>query len=377
MIYLDNAATTIKKPQCVKQAVFDAMDRLGNSARGMHGPALAAAREIYAAREKAAAFFGAGRAERTVFTSNATEALNIAIEGAIKPGMHVITTEAEHNSVLRPLYRKARKGVKLTIVKADNKGRILAEDIEKAICPETSWLFCTHASNVTGNLLPLVEIGKICRGKGVHLGVDVAQSGGCIPIDMGKTGIELLCFTGHKGLLGPQGTGGLCVGQDITLTPFKVGGSGIHSFEKEHPSIIPEALEAGTANGHSIAGLSAAFDFLKETKVENIQKHESCLMRIFYEQVEKIPGVTVYGDFEAEDRTAVVSLNIRDYDSKEMGDVLWREYDIAVRAGVHCAPLIHRALGTEKQGTIRFSFSWFNTEEEALQAAWAVKKLAF
>lgn len=176
MIYLDNAATTIKKPQCVKQAVFDAMDRLGNSARGMHGPALAAAREIYAAREKAAAFFGAGRAERTVFTSNATEALNIAIEGAIKPGMHVITTEAEHNSVLRPLYRKARKGVKLTIVKADNKGRILAEDIEKAICPETSWLFCTHASNVTGNLLPLVEIGKICRGKGVHLGVDVARA---------------------------------------------------------------------------------------------------------------------------------------------------------------------------------------------------------
>lgn len=377
MIYLDNAATTLQKPQCVKQAVFDAMERLGNSARGMHGPALEAAREVYAAREKAAAFFGAEKAEQTVFTSNATEALNIAIEGAIQPGMHVITTEAEHNSVLRPLYRKVQKGVKLTIVRADKKGRISAEDMEKAMRPDTSWVFCTHASNVTGNLLPLDKIGKICRERGIYLGADVSQSGGCIPIDMEKMGIALLCFTGHKGLFGPQGTGGLCVRRDIALPSFKVGGSGIRSFEKEHPSVMPEALEAGTANGHGLAGLSAAFDFLKETKVENIQKKENHLARIFYEQVAKISGVTVYGDFEVEDRTAVVSLNIRDYDSKEMGDILWQEYDIAVRAGAHCAPLMHRALGTEKQGTIRFSFSWFNTEEEALQAAWAVKKLAF
>lgn len=377
MIYLDNAATTLTKPLCVKQAVFDAMDRLGNSARGMHGPALEAAREIYGARERAASFFGARGADRIVFTSNATEALNIAIEGAVKPGMHVITTEAEHNSVLRPLYRKTQKGVKLTIVKADKKGRISLEDIEKAMNPETSWVFCTHASNVTGNLLPLAKIGRICMEKGIHLGADVAQTGGGVPINMEKMGIELLCFTGHKGLLGPQGTGGLCVGPNLTLPPFKVGGSGIRSFEKAHPSGMPEALEAGTANGHGIAGLSAAFDFLKETKVENIQRHESRLMGIFYEQVKQISGVTVYGDFETKDRAAVVSLNIRDYDSKEIGDVLWQEYGIAVRAGIHCAPLLHRALGTEQQGTVRFSFSWFNTEEEALQAAWAVKKLAF
>lgn len=377
MIYLDNAATTLIKPLCVKQAVFDAMDRLGNSARGMHGPALETAREIYGAREKAASFFGAQGADRIVFTSNATEALNIAIEGAVRPGMHVITTEAEHNSVLRPLYRKTQKGVKLTIVKADKKGRISPEDIEKAVNPETSWVFCTHGSNVTGNLLPLAKIGHMCREKGIHLAADVSQTGGCIPIDMEKMGIELLCFTGHKGLLGPQGIGGLCVSPNLTLPPFKVGGSGIRSFEKAHPSVMPEALEAGTANGHGIAGLSAAFDFLKETKVENIQRHESRLARIFYEQVKQISGVTVYGDFETKDRAAVVSLNIRDYDSKEMGDVLWQEYGIAVRAGIHCAPLIHRALGTEQQGTVRFSFSWFNTEEEALQAAWAVKKLTF
>ena len=198
-----------------------------------------------------------------------------------------------------------------------------------------------------------------------------------MPVNMKEMGADILCFTGHKGLFGPQGTGGICIKPGLILPPFKVGGSGIRSFEKEHPQEMPEVLEAGTANGHGIAGLSAAFDFLKETGIEDIQKHEAFLTGIFYREVKKIPGVTVYGDFETPQRGAVVSLNIRDYDSKGMGDLLWQEYEIAVRAGIHCAPLIHRALGTEKQGTLRFSFSWFNTEEEVLKAAWAVKKLAF
>ena len=377
MIYLDNAATTLVKPLQVKQAVFDAMGRLGNSARGMHGPAMEAARELYRAREKAADFFGVADSSQVAFTGNATEALNLAIQGIVKPGMHIIVTEAEHNSVLRPLYRKEKEGAELTIVKADSQGKISLKEIEKAIRPNTSWVFVTHVSNVTGNLFPVSELCKLCWERDIRLLADISQSAGCMPVNMKEMGADILCFTGHKGLFGPQGTGGICIKPGLILPPFKVGGSGIRSFEKEHPQEMSEVLEAGTANGHGIAGLSAAFDFLKETGIEDIQKHEAFLTGIFYREVKKIPGVTVYGDFETPQRGAVVSLNIRDYDSKGMGDLLWQEYEIAVRAGIHCAPLIHRALGTEKQGTLRFSFSWFNTEEEVLKAAWAVKKLAF
>ena len=376
MIYLDNAATTLYKPEPVRKAVYEAMGTMGNSGRGAWGPALSAARLVYAVREKAAEFFGAWGGESVAFTGNATEALNIVISGLLKKGDHVITTQAEHNSVLRPLYRKEKEGAELTILPVDQKGNFSLEEMEKAVRENTRAMICTHASNVTGNLYPAEQIGKLCRRHGLLFILDAAQSAGEAPIDMRKMYIDVLCFTGHKGLMGPQGTGGVCVDPQVKIPAFKVGGSGILSFDREHPGCMPEALEAGTLNIHGLAGLEAAFDYLQDTGLEKIMEYENRLAEIFYDKIRKIPGVEVYGDFSLPGRTAVVSLNVAGFTSKEAGDLLAQRYEIATRAGVHCAPLIHQALGTMERGTLRFSFSRFNTEEEIHRAALAVKEIA-
>lgn len=376
MIYLDNAATTLYKPEPVRKAVYEAMGTMGNSGRGAWGPALSAARLVYAVREKAAEFFGAWGGESVAFTGNATEALNIVISGLVKKGDHVITTQAEHNSVLRPLYRKEKEGAELTILPVDQKGNFFLEEMEKAVRENTRAVICTHASNVTGNLYPAEQIGKLCRRHGLLFILDAAQSAGEAPIDMRKMYIDVLCFTGHKGLMGPQGTGGVCVDPQVKIPAFKVGGSGILSFDREHPGCMPEALEAGTLNIHGLAGLEAAFDYLQDTGLEKIMEYENRLAEIFYEKIRKIPGVEVYGDFSLPGRMAVVSLNVAGFTSKEAGDLLAQRYEIATRAGVHCAPLIHQALGTMERGTLRFSFSRFNTEEEIHRAALAVKEIA-
>ena len=376
MIYLDNAATTLYKPEPVRKAVYEAMGTMGNSGRGAWGPALSAARLVYAVREKAAEFFGAWGGESVAFTGNATEALNIVISGLVKKGDHVITTQAEHNSVRRPLYRKEKEGAELTILPVDQKGNFSMEEMEKAVRENTRAVICTHASNVTGNLYPAEQIGKLCRRHGLLFILDAAQSAGEAPIDMRKMYIDVLCFTGHKGLMGPQGTGGVCVDPQVKIPAFKVGGSGILSFDREHPGCMPEALEAGTLNIHGLAGLEAAFDYLQDTGLEKIMEYENRLAEIFYEKIRKIPGVEVYGDFSLPGRTAVVSLNVAGFTSKEAGDLLAQRYEIATRAGVHCAPLIHQALGTMERGTLRFSFSRFNTEEEIHRAALAVKEIA-
>ena len=376
MIYLDNAATTLYKPEPVRKAVYEAMATMGNSGRGAWGPALSASRMVYSVREKAAEFFGAWGGESVAFTGNATEALNIVINGLVKKGDHVVTTQAEHNSVLRPLYRKEKEGAELTILPVDQKGNFSLEEMEKAVRENTRAVICTHASNVTGNLYPAEQIGKLCRRHGLLFILDAAQSAGEAPIDMRKMYIDVLCFTGHKGLMGPQGTGGVCVDPQVKIPAFKVGGSGILSFDREHPGCMPEALEAGTLNIHGLAGLEAAFDYLQDTGLEKIMEYENRLAEIFYEKIRKIPGVEVYGDFSLPGRTAVVSLNVAGFTSKEAGDLLAQRYEIATRAGVHCAPLIHQALGTMERGTLRFSFSRFNTEEEIHRAALAVKEIA-
>lgn len=376
MIYLDNAATTLYKPEPVRRAVYQAMGTMGNSGRGAWGPALEASRVVYSVREKASEFFGAWGGASVAFTGNATEALNTAIEGLVKKGDHVITTQAEHNSVLRPLYRKEKNGAELTILPVDKKGNFSLEEMEKAVRENTTAVICTHASNVTGNLFPAEKIGKLCRRHGLLFILDASQSAGEVPIDMQKMHIDVLCFTGHKGLMGPQGTGGICVDPQVKIPPYKVGGSGILSFDREHPGCMPEALEAGTLNIHGLAGLGAAFDYLKEKGPEKVMEHEERLAGIFFEEISGIEGVEVYGDFSSPDRTAVVSLNLEGYSSKEAGDILAQKYQIETRAGVHCAPLIHDALGTRERGTLRFSFSWFNTEEEVRRAALAVKEIA-
>lgn len=376
MIYLDNAATTLHKPQQVIDAVVHAMQSMGNCARGTHEEALDAARTVYDARVRLASLFGCPRVDHVAFTANSTEALNIAINGLIDPGDHVISTDLEHNSVLRPLYRlEAEHGAELSFVPADKLGNVDYADFERLMKPNTRAVVCTNASNLTGTVLDIERIAKTAHSHGALVIVDASQTAGCWPIDMKKMGIDVLCFTGHKGLMGPQGTGGICVKEGIEIRPFKVGGSGVQSYSRTHPAEYPTRLEAGTLNGHGIAGLGAAAKFISETGVENIHAKERSLMLRFYEGVKKIEGVTVYGDF-TKDKTAIVALNIRDYESGEVSYELSQGYGIATRPGAHCAPRMHKALGTAEVGAVRFSFSFYNTEEEIDEAVRAVAELA-
>ena len=376
MIYMDNAATTLHKPDVVKAAVLAAFDTMGNAGRGASEPALDASRVIYAAREKLAHFFNAESASRIVFTANSTESLNIAIKGLFCPGDHVITTVLEHNSVLRPLYECQEQGVEITILGCDEKGNISYEEMESAVKDNTKAVVCTHASNLTGNMIDLNKVGEITKRHGLLLVVDASQTAGVWPVDVQEQGVDVLCFTGHKGLLGPQGTGGMYVRTGVDIRPLLSGGSGIDTYNPHHPSQMPTALEAGTLNGHGIAGLGAAVTYLEETGLNVIREKEQSLMRRFYEGISAIPGIKVYGDFSTNDRAAIVSFNIGDYDSSEVSDELNVEYGIVTRPGAHCAPLMHKALGTVEQGAVRFSFSHYNTEEEVDTAVRAVEELA-
>ena len=381
MIYLDNGATTLRKPECVKEALLEAMASMGNSGRGVHDASLYAGRTIYRARESLAELLGAAAPEQVAFTANATESLNLALGGLFGPGDHVITTVCEHNSVLRPLYRL--QGVELSVLPGkaeageERQAGILAYDeLESLLRPNTKALIITHASNLTGNITDLEQAAAFAKKHSLLLIVDAAQTAGAVPMDMERMGIDVLCFTGHKGLYGPQGTGGVCVRPGLSIRPLKVGGSGIHSFDREHPSEMPAALEAGTLNGHGIAGLGAAARWLLETGVEQIRAREQALLRRFVDGVKEVEGVTLYGNPDLDRRTGIQSLNIRDYDSARVADWLYEDYGIAVWGGAHCAPLMHEALGTREQGAVRFSFSYFNTEAEADEAAAAVRELA-
>ena len=376
MIYMDNAATTMRKPQEVVDAVMNAMCSMGNAGRGAHAASLSASRVIYNAREALARFFGAENPKQIVFTNNSTESLNIAIKGLFEPGDHAVTTMLEHNSVLRPLYEMQEKGVEVTIVKSDKKGNISYEELEDAIKENTKAIVITNASNLTGNYVDVKRVGEIAKKKGVLLIVDASQTAGVYPINVKEMNIDILCFTGHKSLLGPQGTGGLYVREGLKLKPLKCGGSGVQTYLKKHPDDMPTALEAGTLNGHGIAGLGAAIEYLEKEGIDNIRAKELQYMWHFYNGVKDIPGVKIYGDFDTEVRCPVVTLNIGDYDSSEVSDELLMTYGISTRPGAHCAPLMHEALGTVGQGAVRFSFSHYNTEEEVETAINAIRELA-
>ena len=376
MIYLDNAATTMHKPQEVVDAVAAAMCSMGNAGRGAHAASLGASRTVFETRERLAAFFHAENPKQIVFTANSTESLNVALKGTLKPGEHVISTVLEHNSVLRPLYALEEQGVEVTLLKSNLQGMIDYEDFECAIKENTKMIVCTHGSNLTGNVLDIKRIGQIAKKHGLLFVVDASQTAGVFPIDVQDMQIDILCFTGHKGLLGPQGTGGMYVREGVTVRPLKVGGSGVQTYNKKHPTEMPTALEAGTLNGHGIAGLDAAIGYLEREGIDNIRAREQELMWKFYNGVKDIPNIKVYGDFSGAQRCAVVSLNIGDYDSSEVSDELLMTYGISTRAGGHCAPLMHEALGTAEQGAVRFSFSHYNTDEEVETAIRAVKELA-
>lgn len=376
MIYMDNAATTMHKPQEVIDAVVSAMGSMGNAGRGASEAALSASRIIYDTRDRLAKLFHAEDARQIAFTANSTESLNIAIKGILEPGDHVITTVLEHNSVLRPLYEMEKRGVELSIVGCDEKGMPDLAQMEQAVKENTKMIICTNGSNLTGNYIDVSVIGDIAHRHGVLFAVDASQTAGVFPIDVQKMQIDILCFTGHKGLLGPQGTGGIYVKEGVKLKPLKTGGSGIQTYSKEHPVQMPTALEAGTLNGHGIAGLHAALGYLEKEGIDNIRKKENELMWRFYNGVKDVPGVKVYGDYSQKERCAIVTLNIGDYDSSEVSDELLMEYDISTRSGGHCAPLMHEALGTVEQGAVRFSFSHYNTEEEVDTAIKAIHELA-
>ena len=376
LIYLDNAATTLHKPPGVAEAVAQAILTAGNAARGAHGASMQASRTVYETRQKLARLLGCPRPDHVVFTSNSTMALNIAIYGLLSPSDHAITTDLEHNSVLRPLYALQAQGMGLDFVRADRQGRIRFEDFAPLFRPNTRAVVCTHASNLTGDMPDVACIAEMTHAHGALLILDASQTAGTMPVDMTALGVDVLCFTGHKGLMGPQGTGGLCIGGDLDIRPLKTGGTGVQSYLPQQPRELPAHLEAGTLNAHGIAGLLAAVEFIGQTGLETIHAHEAALARRFYEGVSAMDGYTVYGDFSGGERAPIVTLNLRDVPSSELGDALFDEYGIATRAGAHCAPRMHRALGTVEQGAVRFSFGYFNTFDEVDAALAALKELS-
>ena len=367
-IYLDSAATSLHKPPQVARAVAEAICTAGNAARGAHGASMAASRTVYDTRCLAARLLGCPRPDHVAFTANSTMALNMAICGLLTPEDHAISTDLEHNSVLRPLYALQRQGMGLSFLPADGNGRLDYDALEGLFRPNTRAVVCTHASNVTGDMPDIPRIAALAHAHGALLILDASQTAGAVPLDMTALGADVLCYTGHKSLLGPQGTGGLCIRPGVELRPLLRGGSGVHSFDRDQPAAYPTRLEAGTLNSHGLAGLHAA--------LENLYAREHALMQRFYLGVRDIPGVRVYGDHSAPCRAAIVSLNIRDLDSGEVSDALLQGWGIATRPGAHCAPRLHRALGTERQGIVRFSFSPFNTPQEIDTAVRAVADLA-
>ncbi|MBR6331981.1 MAG: aminotransferase class V-fold PLP-dependent enzyme [Dehalococcoidales bacterium] len=375
MIYLDNAATSFHKPQEVIDAVVNAMKTMGNAGRGVNDASLDASRMLYDTREKLAKLFNSTDPCNVAFTCNSTEALNIALKGLLDPGDHVITTELEHNSVLRPLYELEAKGVELTIIEADKKGLIDYDDFDKSFRPNTKLVVCTHASNLTGNMLDITLIGRKAHDHGALFVVDASQTAGVFHIDVQAMDIDVLCFTGHKSLLGPQGTGGIVVREGLKVRPLKTGGSGVKTYSKTHPADMPTALEAGTLNSHGIAGLNAALDYLERVGIDNIREKELSLMWRFYNGIKDIEGIQIYGDFSKPLRSPIVSFNLAEFDSSTVGDELYNTYDISVRTGGHCAPLMHKALGTIDKGAVRFSFSHMNTEEEIDEAIAAIRDM--
>lgn len=376
MIYFDNAATTIQKPDAVVEAVAQALTSFGGVGRGVHEGALAAGMAVYQAREQLATLFNAPSARSIAFSHNATEALNIAIAGLLRPGEHAITTAASHNSVLRPLYQTCKQGAELSILPVQSDASIDYDEYAGLFKHNTRLVVATHASNLTGDVYDSNILAQIAHDHGAVFVLDAAQTAGLIPIDMQRDCLDVVAFTGHKSLFGPQGTGGLCVAEGIDLPPYTVGGSGSHSFDTHHPHAMPESLEAGTLNSHGIAGLSAGLSYIESQGIESLYQQTQALVSRFEVGVRMLDEVILYGGHVSNDRAGIIALNIGRHDSALVCDYLNTEFGIATRSGAHCAPLMHKALGTAEQGIVRFSFSHFNTYDEIDQGIEALTILA-
>ena len=376
MIYFDNAATSFPKPEVVYDSMINAMRNYGaNPGRAGHKMALKAGRGIYETREIISKLFNIDNPMNVIFTFNCTDSLNLGIKGLLKEGDHVVTTSMEHNSVLRPLKHLERKGIDISIVKADAMGRINPLDVENAIRGNTKLIVVTHISNLTGTIMPIKDIGKIAKKYGIIFMVDAAQSAGVYDIDVKDMNIDLLAFPGHKGLLGPQGTGGLYINEGIDLVELKEGGTGSVSDVLYQPDILPDKFESGTLNAPGIIALGQGVKYILDYGIDNIRRTEEDLTRHFIEELKKIDSVKIYGPLDVRQQGAVVTINIGDEDSSEISYILDEEYDIAVRSGLHCAPLAHKTIGSFKQGAIRFSFGPFNTHEEIEKGIVAIRQI--
>ncbi len=364
MIYLDNSATSLIKPAAVYAAMADCMKNYAaNPGRSGHRLSVAAAEKILECREELCKMFGGGDANRFIFTQNATESLNLAIRGFLKSGDHVILSQMEHNSVIRPVFTLENDKVSHTVVEADTFGRVDPDDIRKAIQPNTKLIAITHVSNVCGTVNDIEAIGKIAKQHNIAFLVDAAQSAGILPIDIKKQNITFLSLTGHKALMGPQGTGALYVGND-SLIPLKTGGTGSYSKIPYQPGDLPDKYESGTLNTVGIAGLCEGIKFIGEVGIENILSHEKSLTSLLLENLSVMKGISVNGYMSCEQRTGVVSITSDKKMPSEISKILNLEYDIAVRSGYHCAPFAHKALGTYETGSVRISIGAFNTKSD-------------
>lgn len=379
MIYLDNAATTFPKPDCVNKKLMEVIENYAaNPGRSGHDMALKMDREIYNTRQKLTEFINGSNEMNTIFTYNCTDSLNMAIKGVCKEGMHVITTSMEHNSVLRPLNKLEEQGlINLTILYGDEEGLVYPEDIINAIQDNTGLVVTTHMSNMMGAIVDIDKIGNMIKEENEEIIyiVDAAQSLGVLEVDVEKMKIDILCFPGHKGLLGPMGTGGMYVRECLELDTIREGGTGSFSSDAKQPKIYPDALESGTPNGPGIICIGQAIDYINEVGRKNIHQHEDSLKNIFIDELRNVDKIKLYGPLD-ERQGAVVALNIEGMDSSQVSYILNEDYEIATRPGLHCAPLAHKTMATTDTGTVRFSFGYFNTKEEVIKAADAIRTIA-
>ncbi|MDR5658899.1 aminotransferase class V-fold PLP-dependent enzyme [Serpentinicella sp. ANB-PHB4] len=376
MIYLDNAATSFPKPKIIHQKLDEYLSNYAaNPGRSGHRMALESSEAIFKVRELICQLFNIASPMQVIFTSSATESLNLAIKGTLYKGDHVITTSMEHNSVLRPIKALESFGITNTIIYCNENGMIDPKDVEESILPNTKLIAMTHASNVTGTLMPIVEIGEIAKKNNVYFLVDGAQTAGVLPIDIEKMNIDLLAVPAHKGLLGMQGLGILYIKEGLDVRHFKEGGTGSKSQELIQPLILPDRYETGTPNTPGIIALGASIEFILDKGIKKIREHEEELTKYFIDKIQTIDKIKVYGAHHLGKQASVVSINIKEEDSCDIGSCLDRMFNIAVRSGFHCAPLAHETIGTSEQGTVRFSFGYFNTKEEIDIVLKAIKEI--
>ena len=376
MIYLDNAATTYPKPQKVYDSMMDCMKNYcANPGRSGHKLAMKSAREIYDTRENIAKLFNIENPMNIIFTSNATDSLNIAIKGVVNEGDHIITTSMEHNSVIRPIKSLEKYGIENTIVDCDKEGFLNIENIKNAIKPNTKLIVTTHASNVCGTLIDIKSVGEIAKANNILYLVDASQTAGVYEIDVKSINVDMIAAPGHKCLFGPQGTGILYIREGLNINISKEGGTGSKSEDLFQPDILPDKYESGTHNTPGIVGLNEGVKFILETGIENIREYEEQLCEYMLNKLKEVPNIIIYGPSDSKQRAAVISINIDKIDSGELTFLLDSEYDIATRSGIHCSPLAHKTLGTLEQGAVRFSLSYFNTKDDIDKAIDALKDI--